>query len=270
MGLNDVGFISGCSKPKIIGVIGAENAGKTSLLAAIYLLVSRGISNKIGNCFAGSYSFEGWESVSTALRWEPGLAPSFPAHTPSGSRRSPGLLHLSFKEIESSITRDYLFADAPGEWFGKWALNSDSPDAEGARWLATNADIFLLIVDREALLGKNRGLARAELRRLTQRLAGEYRYRPVALVWTKGDIPEDEAMESGIREGIISALSIGKEFKVQVVLNANVQSTPEDPLLQLLSWIMEQPFVKGALPSIEQNTTDPFFILRQGGKDGTQ
>ena len=264
MGLTDVGFVSGCSKPKIIGVLGAANAGKTSLLAAIYLLVSRGLASKTNKRFAGSYSLNGWEAVSTALRWEPGLSPCFPAHTPSGSRRSPGLLHLAFQDIESSLLEDYLFADAPGEWFSKWALNSDSPDADGARWLSENADIFLLIVDREALCGDSKGLARSELMRLTQRLAGEYRQRPVALVWTKGDISEDESMENLVREGIISALPIAEEFKVQVLINNDLQSKPEDTISILFNWIMKQKFIKGILPSITQNTTDPFFMFRQG------
>ncbi|HDS7500263.1 TPA: hypothetical protein QHU55_002558 [Klebsiella aerogenes] len=263
MGLTDVGFISGCKKPKIVGVLGAENAGKTSLLAAFYLLVSRGMASKMQRRFAGSYTLEGWEAVSTALRWEPGFSPSFPAHTPSGSRRSPGLLHLAFQDTKSRLIEDYLFADAPGEWFGKWALNSDSPDAEGARWLSNNADIFLLIVDREALSGEKKGLARSELRRLIQRLAGERGKRPVAVVWTKGDMPEDVAMENSVRQHIISALQEITEFKVQVLKNENPNSMSENSLLLLLNWVLEQLPMKGELPVIERNISDPFFMFKQ-------
>lgn len=263
MGLSDVGFISGCKKPKTIGVFGAENAGKTSLLAAMYLLVSRGVSSKLRKRFAGSYTLEGWEAVSTALRWEPGFSPSFPAHTPSGSRRSPGLLHLAFQDVVSGLFQDYLFADAPGEWFGKWALNSDSTDAEGARWLSKNADIILLIVDKEALTGDKKGLARSELRRLTQRIAGECLQKPVALVWTKGDVPEDAAMEKSIRESIASAIPSIQEFKVQVLSHTDQQTEPKDSLLMLFNWILEQISIRGELPAIERNTTDPFFMFRQ-------
>ncbi|KNE87331.1 hypothetical protein PSTG_19287 [Puccinia striiformis f. sp. tritici PST-78] len=100
--------------------------------------------------------------------------------------------------------------------------------------------------------------------RLTQRLAGEYRQRPVALVWTKGDISEDESMENLVREGIISALPIAEEFKVQVLINNNLQSKPEETISKLFNWIMKQTFMKGILPSITQNTADPFFMFRQG------
>jgi hypothetical protein len=44
-----------------------------------------------------------------------------------------------------------MFADAPGEWFQKWAANRDSADGAGARWVAEHADVFLLVADCEAL-----------------------------------------------------------------------------------------------------------------------
>src|SRR5271163_3156399 len=42
LGKSDVAFITGRKSPLTIGVLGPENAGKTSLLAAWYLLIGRG------------------------------------------------------------------------------------------------------------------------------------------------------------------------------------------------------------------------------------
>src|SRR5215210_4490082 len=42
LGLNDFSFISGRSHPRIIGIVGPYNAGKTTLLTVQYLLLSRG------------------------------------------------------------------------------------------------------------------------------------------------------------------------------------------------------------------------------------
>jgi hypothetical protein len=170
---------------------------------------------------------------------------------------------MAFHNQASGMIQDYLFADAPGEWFGKWALNSEAPDAEGARWLARNADIFLLIADREALSGKRKGRARSELKRLTQRLGGELQDRPVALVWTKGDMPEDEPMESSVRESIFAVMPKTKEFQIQVLADPKGDAAPENSLLELLSWVMEQKALKGELPVLEYTGEDPFFMFGQ-------
>lgn len=260
LGLTDVGFISACSKPKIVGIIGAENAGKTSLLAAWYLMISRGLSSKNQNQFSGSYSLSGWEAVSANLRWEPGHIPCFPAHTPSGNRRSPGLLHMAFKNKNNDKIEDYLFADAPGEWFSKWAMNIELPDAEGARWLSTNADIFLLVADRQALSGEGKGRARSELNRLIQRLGGVLQNRPVALVWTKSDLLKDENTENIIRTNTMAVMPNTMEFETQILINENSSISPENNTLNLLNWILEQKVQKGKLPKFEYTGTDPLFM----------
>ena len=42
MGLVDLGFVTGRGKPIVVGIVGSQNAGKTTLLAAWYLLLGRG------------------------------------------------------------------------------------------------------------------------------------------------------------------------------------------------------------------------------------
>jgi len=57
LGLTDVGFVVGRAKPLLVGILGAENAGKTTLLAAWYLLLGRGLISTPRRRFAGSYSY---------------------------------------------------------------------------------------------------------------------------------------------------------------------------------------------------------------------
>lgn len=275
LGLTDIQFISGCSNPKIIGVIGAENAGKTSMLAAWYLMISKGVLHQIDRQFAGSYSLIGWEAIANNLRWEPGQPPCFPAHTPSGSRRSPGLLHMALCNTKSDKTQDYFFADSPGEWFRKWSLDSEAKEVEGARWLAKNADVFLLIADREAL--STNGRARANFKHLALRLKSEANGRPIALVWTKEDIVEKVESKKGmakeestldkIKKYVFSILPDVQQFHIHV--NTNPENTTNDGaengLLNLLKWVVEQNDLKINLPALRYEGTDPFFMF--GCKD---
>ena len=171
LGLADVAFVAGRKKPIVVAIMGPQKAGKTTLLAAWYLLLGRGSGPDDELRFSGSYSLAGWEVVASSLRWEPGsVPPSFPPHTSSHEGRMPGLLHWAFKR-DNDRRRDYVMTDAPGEWFRKWALNRNATDAEGARWAVEHADVFLLVADREALSGPGRGAARSDIRLLARRLA---------------------------------------------------------------------------------------------------
>lgn len=199
MGLVDVGFIAGRRKPFLVGVIGPHNAGKTTMLASWYLLLSRGVTPLKGRSFAGTYTFDGWESLANAMRWAPGAKPIFPAHTTSRESRSPGLLHLCFRDQENTRV-DFLLADAPGEWFQKWAMNANAVEAEGARWVSSHADLFLLIADCDALSGPAMGTARGAFQFQTRRLANDRGERPVALVWTKSDIRVGDEMAASVRK----------------------------------------------------------------------
>src|SRR5260370_18614240 len=187
----------GRSNATVIGIVGPHNSGKTTLLAAWYLLLGQGhrVPHRL---FAGSYTMNGWESIAHSLRWEGPTGPTFPLHTSSGSGRSPGLLHAAFRrgEFQSS---DFLFADAPGEWFKRWAINREAEDAVGARWVAYHADLFLLIADCEALSGPSKGNARNALQLMAQRL-GAARQRPtVSLVRAKSDITVSDEIRHTLR-----------------------------------------------------------------------
>ncbi len=79
-GTVDLEFIAGRSRPRVIAVGGSVNAGKTTLLTFIYLLLCRGQKLESGR-FAGSFTLGGWESLARSLRWQDGLGPEFPQHT---------------------------------------------------------------------------------------------------------------------------------------------------------------------------------------------
>ncbi|TKR53453.1 hypothetical protein D7I39_20800 [Allopusillimonas ginsengisoli] len=256
MGESDLNFISGKVKPITVGIVGPENAGKTTILGAFYLLLGRGALTTNANYFSNSYTLAGWEAVATCLRWKPGQPPSFPPHTPSGAARAPGMLHLGFRRENGSL-RDLLFADAPGEWFQKWAINEHAADAEGARWIARHADVTLLIADRQALAGPKMGSARNDFQLLAQRAVAETRGRSLALVWTKGDIDVVPTIEAQIRKAVASVSSSVPEFTVSVSPHGDANAA--EGFRELFGWILSTKRAGVDLPTTEASCHDPLF-----------
>lgn len=256
MGESDLNFVNGKVKPITVGLIGPESSGKTTILGAFYLLLGRGALTTGDTSFSNSYTLTGWEAVATCLRWRPGQPPSFPPHTPSGATRAPGMLHLGFRRMDGS-QRDLLFADAPGEWFQKWAINEQAADAEGARWIARQADVTLLVADREALAGPKMGAARNDFQVLAQRAVAEAHGRSLALVWTKGDIDLASAMEARIRNAVASDSSSVPEFTVSVYPRGDAD--PAEGFRELFSWILSTKRAGVYLPITEASGHDPLF-----------
>lgn len=212
MGAADLPYLTGAASTRVVAIAGPAEAGKTSLLAAFYLLLGRGV--RLANCdFAGSLTLEGWENIAGCLRWST-QGPSFPSHTSSGSGRRPGLLHLSMKGKEA--TDELLFADAPGEWFSVWASSESSQAAAGARWLSSRADVFVVTADSQALAGEKRGQARVALIDLLRRVGTERAHRPVALVWTKSDHQVPDGIRSSVLDAAKRSLGEFSEFSVSL------------------------------------------------------
>lgn len=257
MGESDLNFVSGRAKPITVGIVGPESAGKTTILGAFYLLLGRGALTTEDIVFSNSYTLTGWETVAASMRWRPGpMPPRFPPHTPSGKARAPGMLHLGFRRKDGTL-RDLLFADAPGEWFRKWAVNQDTPDAEGARWIAKHADVTLLIADRQALSGSRLGTARNDFQLLAQRAIAEARGRPLALVWTKGDVEVAAAMEVQIRRAVASVLPSVPEFTVSVTQREQID--PAAGFRKLFDWIVSTTRRGLVIPATQPSGHDPLF-----------
>lgn len=166
------------------------------------------------------------------------------------------MLHLGFRREDGAL-RDFLFADAPGEWFQKWAINEQAADAEGARWIARHADVTLLIADRQALAGPKMGAARNDFQLLAQRAVAESRGRRLALVWTKGDVDVAPAMEAQIRKAVALGSSSVPEFTVSVYPRGEVDAA--EGFRELFGWILSTKRAGVHLPTTEASGQDPLF-----------
>jgi len=244
----------------MIAVIGPENAGKTTLLAAWYLMIGRGTHGVQDATFAGSYTLSGWEAVARAMQWEPGAAPEFPPHTSTQGGREKGLLHLSFHTAPGS-RRDYLFTDAPGLWFQKWALNERSAEGAGGAWIAANADAFLIVADSAALAGPDRSSARSSLQFLARRLAASRRGRPVILVWTKSDVAVDPEMKRSILDAISSQIPDYEEFQVSVRYSDEAHIAALKNLSDLFNHVLNIRKLLQILPPANASSNDPLFLV---------
>lgn len=201
LGLANIANLSPRGRTILIGVLGAHDAGKTTLLTGNYLQLLLG-QTLLNARFAGSRTLGAWESLAAWTRFDDAArSPSFPPHTSRGISRVPGLLHFALRNEQGEF-RDVLLTDAPGEWFTRWAIKEDAPDAEGARWLVRNADAFLVFADcqRLATLNPKRGAARNDLRQLLERLGNHVAHRPTVFVWAKADIEPNEDIRNRIQQ----------------------------------------------------------------------
>lgn len=101
---------------RLIGILGAPDAGKTALLVCIYLLLARG--KLTGFEFRNSGSLMALEEISRgARRWKAGDPPgSLTQHTEAKGEREAGFLHFRLAQLPSDEVVDILFPDLPGEW----------------------------------------------------------------------------------------------------------------------------------------------------------
>jgi hypothetical protein len=259
LGLVDVGFVTGRGRATIVGIVGPEDAGKTTILSAWYLLAGRGFASTKRHLFAGSFTLPGWEAVASRMRWAPGSPPQFPAHTSTRLGRGEGLLHLAFREGE--LLRDYLLTDAPGRWFERWAVNENTAEAEGARWISEHADAFLLVADCEALSGEDKGSARAILQMLARRIAAVRRDRPIILVWAKSDVQISQDIEEAVREAVYSQIPDAEEFHTSVLSQDEQREGQGLGLTTLLDRLLHLRRHIQILPHPTVDSSDPLFLF---------
>lgn len=184
LGATDLEVVAVHRRPRLVAVVGAANAGKTTALATYFLALRKG-HRPLDMRFAGSFTLLGWHAVTRHLGFPPAGSHSFPPHTTSSADRSPALLHLRLA-TQAGQHQDLLFSDVPGEWFEEWAYEASA--VEGAQWLAERADLFVVMSDSAALAGTDRGSARNNYRALADRVKTAAGDRPVIPVRTKADI----------------------------------------------------------------------------------
>jgi hypothetical protein len=218
--------------PFIVGVIGENDSGKTTFLRLLYLLLRNG-KQLAEWTFAGSYTFTAWENVTRFLEFNDNNKIAFPPHTSMSDGRNDGLLHLSMKN--KSRFKDFIFTDTTGEWFKEWAKNANSENADGAKWIHNNADVFIFFIDCEALI-ERKWKAERSISNLILRLKDNLDNRKVAVLWSKADKYKD------IEPTIIKKLEINlnanfenyREFKISVYENETYQVA-----LEIMNWLVQ-------------------------------
>lgn len=260
LGMSDLKFVGARNKPRLVSIFGTQNTGKTTFLAALYLLISGGQKLKDIN-FAGSYSLNGWENIARYLRFNPGhLTPHFPPHTPRHGGRLPGLLHLACR-VENNLY-DYLITDPPGEWFESWAINQDDSTAEGARWMAKYASAFALFADCEALAGENRGREVQNLCLLARRIGSVIGNRPIAVIWSKSDISIKDEIQSRLLREFGQCFSTYEQFRVAAGSHYTDKFERGYGVLDATNWLLsvQAPTLRIELES--PNSRDAFLSYR--------
>lgn len=268
-GKDDASIVAARGRPAVIGILGAEGAGKTTALGLLYSLLHRGKCFR-GWRFAGSYTLGGWETIAHNLRWQGTTPPSFPPHTPRGAARVPGLLHLSLRAEDGRLL-DVVITDAPGEWFVRWSVQEDAPECEGARWVSDFATGLLVFADSEALAGPQRGEARSLLSLLIQRAGTNRRGRPTAVVWAKADVEVPEKIRRSVTD--MCALYVGGAPSFSISANhpmddkkwEEAQDRAESSLLAPFEYLLDEHYRRGSQdfpvprPRPEES---PFFCVR--------
>jgi hypothetical protein len=174
------------------------------------------------------------------------------------------LLHLSFRTSLGHLT-DVLLADAPGEWFERWSVDRNDPQAEGARWLEQHADAALLFLDSERLSSPvERGKARTQALQLLSRVADTYRDRPWRALWAKHDrfgLESNPAAKAVVEQ----LLRLGSNNAFEAV-SANAGAKVRG-VLEATSWLIAYAHrgVRAESPTPKVTTTNPLIAFR--GRD---
>ncbi len=197
LGIADMLLLTPRGRTALIGVVGAHDAGKTTLLTGAYLSMLKGNALAAAH-FAGSRTLGAWESLAAWTRLDGSdRRPTFPPRTSRSTARGKGLLHLALRGGDGRVT-DVLLTDAPGEWFTEWSRRAEGDEAAGARWIVERADALLLVADCVRLAGAGKGRTKRQLFEIIDRLGPAVGGRPVTLVWAKAEHSVSPAYRRGI------------------------------------------------------------------------
>lgn len=175
---------------RLIGILGAPDAGKTAALVSLYLLLAR---NKLtGIYFADSRTLMSFDEISAgARRWDEGKIPvQLTAHTELQDERSAGFLHLRLKP-DGQEPVDILLPDLPGEWTTSLV---DKNRVDRLQFLKAADLVWLMVDGRQLSAPETRQWALHRTKLLIQRFAELVApVPPVILVITRRDKSEIDA-----------------------------------------------------------------------------
>lgn len=191
----EANHLMNASPARVFGVVGPFSAGKTCLLASLFLQLADGQCERLGYRFASSRTLFALQTLCRELAaWDGKSDGLMVSHTPKGEAGEAGsFLHLGLRPRAASDDRhiDVLLGDVAGERFTELTSLADEATARRMAFLR-RCDGFLLIVDAAVLLGETGRRLDADLARMLGRvldlLAEESRKdAPVAVVLTKID-----------------------------------------------------------------------------------
>lgn len=195
------------SQPTIVAVAGPHDAGKTSLLVALFLQIANGALSDFPYRFASSRSLLGFHRLAQrAAQWSGEASEAIVDHTPANQSLG-RFLHLGLRPAERADDRhlDVLLSDIPGEWFKTW---SSAPASELRVQFVRRAHAVLVVAD--ASKAENRKYD-AKIGQLIERIIDAR--RQVALIFAKMDLVDQESPEDPLAEPAVWA-ALGKGRRV--------------------------------------------------------
>lgn len=194
MNLADVSNLTSKEYTRMIGILGAPNAGKTAALVSLYLMLA---NDKLeGFSYRDSKSLLALEEISRgARRWSSGSQPEqLTTHTRSLDDRQPGFVHLRVHRSADQHTVALVMPDLPGEWTKTFV---DGNTFKRLSFLDACEVIWIVIDGRDVRdrLGRRREINRTELllQRLKQNLQDSEGHEIVFVVThaDRGDLGDD-------------------------------------------------------------------------------